>query len=263
MNAADLVAALELPADARVNQRVPKKLLVENGAPTAADKRRINDGIEEIQWLAALKPTTVGVPAYVDSEREYLEIAVLSVALRPQAKAARLGELVHRAVPYPVVLILAAAPDVGGAVGLMLSLAHKRWSQGEAGKVVLDGEPIDVEMDGLAEPVLQPFLSDLALAQQPRATLYALYQGWLARALALQAARITGVFVRPGTTEQAAKLGGQLTEYERLQRESQRLRAQAAKEQRMNRLVELNLEIKRLEAAARAIKAGLYGAATN
>ena len=39
MNPATVIAALNLPADARVDQRVPKKLLVENGAPTAADKR--------------------------------------------------------------------------------------------------------------------------------------------------------------------------------------------------------------------------------
>jgi hypothetical protein len=58
-----------------VNQRVPKKLLLENGAPTAADKRLINEGIEELLWLAALKPTTIGVPEYRDEVREYLEIA--------------------------------------------------------------------------------------------------------------------------------------------------------------------------------------------
>jgi hypothetical protein len=58
----DLLAALELPDGCRVDQRVPKKLLLENGAPTAADKRLISDGIEELLWLAALKPTTIGVP---------------------------------------------------------------------------------------------------------------------------------------------------------------------------------------------------------
>ncbi|HHF0830771.1 TPA: DUF4391 domain-containing protein, partial [Pseudomonas aeruginosa] len=48
-----LLDALQLPDSARVDQRVPKKLLLENGAPTASDKRLITDAIEEIQWLAA------------------------------------------------------------------------------------------------------------------------------------------------------------------------------------------------------------------
>ncbi len=70
MTIAAVLAALSLPADARVDQRVAKTLLVENGAPTAADKRQINEGIEELIWLAALKPTTIGVPAYRDDSRE-------------------------------------------------------------------------------------------------------------------------------------------------------------------------------------------------
>jgi hypothetical protein len=107
----DYIIALDLPKDAQVNQRVPKKLLVEHGAPTAGDKRLINEGIEELRWRAALKPHTVGVPEYRDTEREYLEIAVLSLALRPGAKRARLEELVHRAVPYPVFLVTTQAPD--------------------------------------------------------------------------------------------------------------------------------------------------------
>src|SRR5262249_26053660 len=153
VNAADLVAALDLPAGARVDQRVPKKLLVEHGAPTAADKRRINEGIEEVQWLAALKPNTVGGPAFRGAAPEALEIAVLNASLRPEAHASRLGELIHRAVPYPVFLI-ALQDDA-----LMLSLAHKRWSLAEAGQTVLDGTLVAADLGpALDAGVVQPFV---------------------------------------------------------------------------------------------------------
>ena len=108
MSFAPIIHALALPTETRVDQRVPKKLLVENGAPTAGDKKQINDGIEEILWQAALKPANLGVPAFRDAVREYLEIAVLTVIFRPTAKPARLVELIHRAIPYP--LLLAAQP---------------------------------------------------------------------------------------------------------------------------------------------------------
>jgi hypothetical protein len=120
MSAASVIAALGIPADARVDQRVAKKLLVENGAPTASDKRQINDGIEDLIWVAALKPVNIGVPAYKDDSREYLEIAVLHVNFRPEAKASRLKELIHRAIPYPVFLIQSQVADS------QLSLAHLR-----------------------------------------------------------------------------------------------------------------------------------------
>src|SRR2546422_8289995 len=128
MNAADVITALALPPESRVDRRVPKKLLMENGAPTAADKRQINDGIEELLWVAALKPTTIGVPEYRDASHEVLEIAVLSLALRPEAKAARLVELIHRAIPYPLFLVTAQANTIS------LSLASKRLAQNEAGR---------------------------------------------------------------------------------------------------------------------------------
>ena len=105
MTSDEMLAALDLPASSRVDQRVPKKLLLEHGAPTAADKRLINEGVEAVLWLAALKPTTIGVPEYRDDVREYLEIAVLRLTQRAGAKATRLVELVHRAVPYPLLLL--------------------------------------------------------------------------------------------------------------------------------------------------------------
>ena len=73
MTVGDIIAAIQVPAAARVDQRVPKKLLVENGAPTAWDKRQINEGIEELVWLAALKPTTIGVPAYHHHQKQSVQ----------------------------------------------------------------------------------------------------------------------------------------------------------------------------------------------
>lgn len=242
MNAADLTAALGLPDSAQVDQRVPKKLLVENGAPTTADKRLINEGIEEIQWLAALKPTTIGVPEYRDEAREYLEIAVLRITLRAGAKAGRLAELAHRAIPYPVLLMLA------GDGGLSLSLAHKRWAQNEAGKVVLEGEAVEVYLaDSNDTPFAQHFLTTLALASQPRAHLLALYQGWMDTLVAYQVAGKTGQFVLADGPEHATVRRQALRDHQELEVKIATLRVQANKEKQLALRVELNLELQRLQ----------------
>ncbi len=262
MTPAAVIAALCLPADARVDQRVPKKLLVEKGAPTTADKRQINDGIEELLWLAALKPATIGVPAYRDDTREYLEIAVLSLILRAGAKAPRLTELIHRAIPYPVFLIQAQP------TGLTLSLSHLRWSQGQSGQTVLDGPLMTARLeeeekrrqgeeatDGdsivpSSPPPIFPsslFLSSLSVTSQPRQQLHALYQGWMERFEAHAAARLTGQFTPATDAAAAERRRTALAEHERLTRDITSLRARAAKETQINRRVELNLEVKRLE----------------
>ncbi len=241
MNSIDIIGALDLPASARVDQRVPKKLLLEH-APTVADKRRLTEGIDHVHWVAALKPTTVGVPVFRDEAREYLEIAVLSATLRAEARAARLAELIHRAIPYPVILIAASGED------LSLSLAHKRWSQGEAGATVLDGEVVSANIKGGAlDPPVEAFCRALGLTRQPRAHLFALYHGWIDAVVALLAARHTGVFAVPETSSRAAARQEALRECTRLDTEILRLRAAAGKERQMPRQVELNLELKRVE----------------
>lgn len=253
LTARDIILSLGLPDGCRVDQRVPRKLLLENGAPTAAGKRLINDGIEEIQWVAALKPNTIGVSEYRDDVREYVEIAVLTVTLRvtddKPAKVARLTELVHRAVPYPVLLLLHSGQRV------MLSLAHKRWAQNEAGKVVLDGEITQIDLAETPAPlVIQALLDALALATQPRAHLLALYQGWMDTLIAYLVACKTGAFSRAVSPEHSAECRQSLRESQELEAQLINLRAIASKERQLARQVELNLKIKRVQADIAAIQ---------
>lgn len=251
-----VIQALGLPDSCRVEQRVPKKLLLENGVPTASDKRLITDAIEEIQWFAALKPNTIGVPDYRDAQREYLEIAVLVVTLRGTVKPAscsRLVELVHRAVPYPVLLLLVEGQTVA------LSLAHKRWAQNEASKVVLDGSLTSTLLSHATDDAAarseaeRAFVQSLSIAHQPQTSLHALYQGWMDCVQALQAAQWTGNYRTTATPEQAVARRQALADCERLEDEISRLRAQGAKERQMARQVEINLQLKALLAERQRI----------
>jgi len=237
----ELVAALDLPDGARVDRRVPKKLLLENGAPTSADKRQIAEGIEELRWIAALKPTTIGVAAYRDAARETLEIAVLRLTLRAGAKASRLTALVHRAVPYLVLLVTLHEKNI------YLSLANKRWSQGQAGKTVLDGEIVEANLAVVSDGLQDAFCGALPLTRQPRATLYALYQGWIDTVLSLHAASVTGTFALPITAEHAARRREALGACRELERQMIRLRSAARKETQLSRKVEINMKVKGLE----------------
>jgi hypothetical protein len=169
MTTDELITALALPDSTRINLRVPKKQLAEQAATTTADKRQINEGIDEITWLAALKPQLIGVPEYRDAHRHYIELAVLGLTLKPGARSGRLTELLHRAVPYPVLLI--SQPETG----LKLSLAHLRTAHNEADKTVLDGDLLSIG----AIDFTPDFLAAMALERQPQTDLYALYQGWM------------------------------------------------------------------------------------
>ena len=245
------LAALDIPAGALVNRRVPKTLLLAHGAPTAANRRQVNDGIERMQWIAALKPTSIGVAAYRDEVREYLEIAVVHVTLRDNANKQRLAELLHRAIPYPVLAVVEQGESVS------LSVAHKRWSQGEAGKTVLDGDVVAVAAPRDGEEHGSAFEVALAISRQPQASLRTVYQGWLDTLLALDAARLSGRFSILPDAERRAIRRQALSECTRLDAEIARLRAAATREKQMARLVALNERLSRAEANRAAALAEL------
>ena len=248
----DPLTALAFPADALVDRRVPKTLLIENGAPTPADKRRIRDGIEELRWLATLKPTTIGVAEYRDADREYLEIAILRLELRTNTRAERLVELVHRAIPYPMLLI------VWREEATELSLAHKRWSRSETGRTVIDGEIVAARLTGeCTDQPIVAFREALALTGQPRSSLHALYQGWIDTVHALRAAGITGTFSLPSSKPAAVDRAAALQECRLLDNRIAEICAAADKERQVSRRVEMNLELARLRADRQAARAKL------
>lgn len=237
-----IVNALGIPSGARVDSRIPKKLLIEQGAPTAADKRAIQDGIDELQWFAACKPTTIGIPSFSDDIREYLEIAIIGCAFRAGAKTSRLIELIHRAIPYPVLLITSDESE------LSISAAHKRHARNETRRTVIEHV---ITADGLRADMLDSiqvaFLKSLALAQQPRTNLFTLYTGWTARIEAINAARLTGKFTATDDQEIVDRRRAALDAHTRLIKEIEILRAKAKREKQISRRVELNLQIQRRE----------------
>ena len=273
LSSEQLISALCLPAEATVGQRVPKKMLTENltsrGTATSADRKLLQEQIDEVTWVAALKPTNAGIPVYQDEVRSYLELAVLNVRLRAASQldpnpakvsssVARLAELVHRAIPYPVLLIL----DDGAR--LYLSLVHIRWAQKEADKAVLGGDLIQgvFVRNGTATAsvmdagTVNAFINAMDLSKQPRTDLLALYQGWMDTLSAWQAAAVTGRFecVSP---QQATERRAALHRCHELDAQISSLRAAASKEKQMARQVEANLKIKRLQEEREAMKGQL------
>ena len=259
-----LISALRLPAEASVGQRIPKKMLAENltsrGTATSADRKLMQEQIEEVTWVAALKPSNAGIPAYQDEVRSYLELAVLNVRLRRgnqldvkaakvSSSTARVAGLVHRAIPYPVLMVL------DDEAQLYLSMVHIRWAQKEADKTVLDGDLIQGTFvrngSGTGSTAdaetFNAFMGALSLSMQPRADLFALYQGWIDTLYAWQAAAITGRFecVSP---QQATARRVALRRCHELDAQISGLRTAASKEKQIARQVAVNLQIKALMA---------------
>lgn len=240
-----ILSALALPPGALLALRVPKKLLAEQGAPTSADKRTILDGIDELHWLATLKPTTIAVPAATEPGQDFAEIAVIAAQLRPAARVARLTELIHRAIPYPVLLLTLGGQNDTKSV---LSVAPKRPALNEGGKLVVERVVATGPFDPLLpSPIERAFLDSLALALLSARDLSALFAGWLARIEALQAALLSGHYTVSDDSAAIDQRRAALGAHAHLAHEITGLRARAKRERQLNRLVDLNMQIQRLE----------------
>lgn len=236
----DVVDALRLPADCAVDVRVPKTQLQAHSDFSAADRRLLQDGIDTLRWAAAIRPDAVGIPAYTapDGSRRIPEIHVMTLRARTGTKLTRLEELLHRAVPYPILLV--SEQESGPRV----SVALKRMSHARNDEVTLDSPPVTASVGDVPAPVGDAFLSALQLDQQPRSNLSAVYDGWLARTVALRVAAVLGEFALAGTLDAAQTQLSALTESTRLEAEINKLVAQIKREKQIPRRIELQDQIK-------------------
>ena len=125
---------------------------------------------------------------------------------------------------------------------------------------MLDGELLTVMLptDGAADD----FLSSMALARQPQADLYALYQGWMDSVDALDIAADTGCFQPSLSREQAVARHAALQQSRQVQSRMAQLRALAEKEKQLPRQVALNQELRASQAELAALQRALIGEAS-
>ena len=241
---------LRFPEASVLDKRIFKRLVLEHGDLTASDKKTLSDDVLKLTWKYTLKASTVQVLPYEDGEREYLEVAVVEALLGSRSRAARIAEMIQRAIPYPVMLVL-----VEGA-GLAVSVAQKRFSLAQKGSIVAE--------DFLLSPWAQEPLGDvdrafheaLALRNLALVDFYALYRSITDAVLGRCCAELTGRFAT-GAGVAAPDRRARLDEHESLGREIASLRGTLRGEERFAEKVELNTRIKGLEARQAAIKASL------
>ena len=97
---------LNIPKNCIVDNTVFKKAFLENADLLAFDKKIINEHIKKVTWKYCLKPDTINIQPYKSDERDYLEIEIMEVQLNEDSKVKRIAEIIMRAIPYPILLVL-------------------------------------------------------------------------------------------------------------------------------------------------------------
>ena len=235
-----LYERMGLPQSAHLDKRIYKKMFHDNAKLSATDKKTLSEDVDTITWAYTLKPSTIPIQPFVDDECEYAELAIIQVDLKERKRSVRLAEIIHRAIPYPVVLIFAHESSN------RISLATKRFSEAVKDAIVVD-EFFATDWIDLAAPIPieNRFLDSLAVAALPHTHFKAFYDAWVDRVFALGCAARTGHYILAG--ELRAARSAVLATCRDLDSRIAEERAALKKEAQFNRQVEGNMRIKQME----------------
>ena len=243
-----LFSTLQFPKEAYLHKRITKKMFLETVSLGSGDKKLFRENVKNVYWEYTLKPSTCPVLPFKDNEREYLEVAILEIELASQKGHKRIAEIIHRVIPYPLMLGFYDGTDE-----FSLSIAPKRFSQAEQGAFVVERFFTTGWMsnDRLNEWEAA-FVASLAWTSMPLQNYGILYNAWVDRFTGYECSVLSGTFA-------IGKAGDQFKHLARcreIESRTSELRGLLKKEA-FNRQVELNTEIKKLEQELKQLAASL------
>jgi len=263
---------LNLPEKTYLGSRVAKKQLLENSQLTSADKKAVQEDIEAIVWRNTLKNTTLNISPYhevvesrvngidKDSESEsyvleYNEVAVIEVTIRSTKRAKKIAELIQRAIPYPILLVLHLKyVTAENEPSITLNLATKRLSKADHNKLKVERfyqSPAFTITQLTSGSIEDVFLKSLTVEKQSFVNFYEFYMGWVKQFLALEKSKHSNEFVESNnqTVDIAqAKLQAQLLDsISSLESKLSGIRQKIKQEGQINRKVQLNIQAQEIK----------------
>ena len=251
------LSGLAIPETCKLDKPIFKKMFLDNGALDATDKKCLKDDIDKIRWLYTLKPSTINIAPYNDSQREYPEVAVIHVGLSRPERFKRIAHFINRSIPYPLVLLFTC--DIERQASLAIGLADKRTNQADKEKWVIE-DSIQTGWFDLSDQadVEAYFLASLAIKNLPFHNFWKFYQALNQRVIAINCAIHNGKFSLGGNQTTTAKDRlTMLCDLETLEAEKSEIFNKLKKEKQMGKQVEMNTYVKDINDKIARIKGKL------
>lgn len=233
---------LQLPDKCLIEKRVFKTLFHEKAKLTATDKKWFTNDIETIIWKYSLKPSQTLIHAFKEDEYTYDEIAVIEVQLKQGNHIERLADVIHRAIPYPLLIIFRFKEAIS------FSIASKRFNLADSQAATIKEKWVTGWLkEALDNDIEKTFLEKLNYHTQSRLHMKVFYNGWIDLFNAYKVAQISGKFKLPSKQEAKEEQIHTLNQYREIEAQLVELRSELKKQDAFNNKVSLNVEIKALE----------------
>ena len=230
------------PESCWLDKRLTKAFFLKNFALSSTEKKLLNNQIQQMQWLASIKPNTANIPAIKNQQYIYEEIQLMCVTI-PNNELPNLGkrciELLQKYIPYQMLVI------VEDAHGFMVNACDKRINLNDNTKRTIESYLTSVEIPKLYQKLTTTeFFTALDFAALDKTNMETTYQSYLKAIVQYQAAEVTGIFQkeRPTRTEEDM---ANLLQIEQIEKEITSLASQLKKAKQINEKVQLNIEIQK------------------
>ena len=236
--------SLNLPANCKIGSTVFKKLFYDTGL-SVADKKLITNQVEKVIIQYNLNPEKINIQPYFDEEREYPEVQVIEVRLNDINRHRRVAEIIMRAIPYPIILQLTYGTS------LMVVAGKPRVNLADRQKHTIEEFIFSPWVDSQnLSPQDHDFLASIQAGRLSFTNFYRFYSDFVDQLHLYKAAKLAGKTLQNQDPQEARRLHAEVVEIES---ELTTLRSQLEKETMFNRKVDLNIQLKRLQAQKKDI----------
>jgi len=240
---------VHLPERCILEKRLTKAFFLKHFTLSAAEKKLLNEGIEQMDWLASIKGTHV--PAFVSETHSYEEVQIFAVQLRNsrvEQTGAKVADLVQKYVPYPLLLF------VYDAENYLVNACAKRINLKEASKRTIE--------TAISTPVLsllyvdanaKAFHAGLHFEHLDKTDLRTLYNAYMQAVVQCRAAALTGTYRKRPALRSVEDLA-YLQRIDGLEAEIRALKAMATRDHPLREKVAVNMEIQKLREEVEALR---------
>ena len=232
---------LHIPDRSLLEKRLTKAFFLKNFNLSAGEKKLVNAGIEGMQWLASIKPSTANIPAHIEADYKYEEIQIMVCTVMDN-KLKELAEksmvLFQKYIPYQMLVIIEDANE------FMINVCDKRINKNEPSKRTIERYFLTNSLSKLYKNNhSEAFYKALSFNNLNKTNLKLLYKSYIQAVVQYQAASITGNY-QLRTNARTEEDMQHIAAIEQLEQDIVSLSNQIKKASQLNEKVQLNIQIK-------------------
>jgi len=242
---------LNIPLRSILDKRITKAFFLKNFKLTAAEKKLLSNSIDNMEWLASIKPTNANIPQLKNTDYIYEEVQIMLCTLRNgllQANVDKAISLFQKNIPYHIVLI------VEDDMEFVVNTCDKRINKADTSKRTIEHYYTTNAISKLYKnEISKAFFTALDFAILDKTNLETTYNSYTKTIIQYQTASITGTYTKR-TKERSQEDMDNLATIEKLEAEISNLANRIRKENQLNTKVELNVVIQQKRMQIQEIK---------